>query len=539
MLRSSCLLLPLLALGCGSTSPAPPAPPESADLVRVNTVGYQPARGKRATYAGDRTRFLVVRAEDDETVFEGQAGPEIQATDSGEMLRVADFRDVAEPGEYYVRVPGLGRSPTFRIGEDVYVEPFRAAMLGMHGQRCGSAVSFTWQDSTFSHGECHTEDEAPFGWHDAGDFGKYTNNGALSLGVMLLAWEHFQARIEAIELDIPERGGSIPDFLDECRHQVEWLLAMQNDDGGVSDRTSASRFEPVTTMPENGFEPRPLAPVSTVATADFAAVIARAARAFEPYDSELAERCRTAALDAWTFLQDQTEVLPIMSMGFTGTYRSPSVNDDLFWAAAEIFELTGDDEVLALVEAEDSLPMRREWDWSELQNLGFFSYLGSTREGRDPARVDAIAQNAIVTAAGLAQIAEGHAYGRALGITYYWGINGVIARTVTNLAVAHGLEPNDALLDAGTYQLDHLFGRNYFGRSFVTGLGHRPPAFPHHRPSAGDSVEAPWPGLLVGGPSEGTPIATQWIDETEDFRSNEVAINWNAALVYALAAYLP
>jgi endoglucanase len=136
------------------------------------------------------------------------------------MLRVADFRDVAEPGEYYVRVPGLGRSPTFRIGEDVYVEPFRAAMLGMHGQRCGSAVSFTWQDSTFSHGECHTEDEAPFGWHDAGDFGKYTNNGALSLGVMLLAWEHFQARIEAIELDIPERGGSIPDFLDECRHQV-------------------------------------------------------------------------------------------------------------------------------------------------------------------------------------------------------------------------------------------------------------------------------------------------------------------------------
>jgi endoglucanase len=45
--------------------------------------------------------------------------------------------------------------------------------------------------------------------------------------------------------------------------------------------------------------------------------------------------------------------------------------------------------------------------------------------------------------------------------------------------------------------------------------------------------------LLVGGPSAGSPIATAWVDETADFRSNEVAINWNAALVYALAAYLP
>jgi hypothetical protein len=43
----------------------------------------------------------------------------------------------------------------------------------------------------------------------------------------------------------------------------------------------------------------------------------------------------------------------------------------------------------------------------------------------------------------------------------------------------------------------------------------------------------------VGGPSEGTPIATTWLDLTEDFRSNEVAINWNGALVYALASYLP
>jgi len=540
MLRPFFLLVPLLTVACDSATGEPFEPPEGTGIVvRLNSVGFLPERGKRATYVGNRTRFEVRRVEDDAAVYDGEAGDEIQAGDSGEVVRVADFRDLTEPGEYYVQVMGVGRSPTFRIADDIYVEPFRAAMLGLYGQRCGSAVSFTWQDTTFEHAECHLEDEAPLGWHDAGDFGKYTNNGAFSLGVMLLAWDHFQEKIEGIELAIPEQGGDVPDFLDECRYQAEWLLAMQNSEGGVSDRTSAARFEPIDTMPEDGFEPRPLAPVSTVATADFAAVMARAARAFEPYDAEFAERCLTAATDAWAFLLDNPDVIPIMSQGFTGTYRSATVADDLAWAAAEIWATTGDEDALAAFEAANTLPVREEWDWSDLQNLAFYAYLDSSREGRDPEYVEVLTTSAEIRSSKLLRLSDTHAYGRSLGTTYYWGINGIIARTVTLLNAIHRLRPNDAYLDAGAYQLDHLFGRNYFGRSFVTGVGYLPPAFPHHRPSAGDDVEPPWPGLLVGGPSEGSPIATQWIDETEDFRSNEVAINWNAALVYALAAYLP
>ena len=73
----------------------------------------------------------------------------------------------------------------------------------------------------------------------------------------------------------------------------------------------------------------------------------------------------------------------------------------------------------------------------------------------------------------------------------------------------------------------------------MTGVGHDPPRFPHHRPSQADSTLLPWPGLLVGGPSEGDPVALAWNDEARDFRSNEVAINWNAAMIYAAAALLP
>ena len=47
-----------------------------------------------------------------------------------------------------------------------------------------------------------------------------------------------------------------------------------------------------------------------------------------------------------------------------------------------------------------------------------------------------------------------------------------------------------------------------------------------------DTPTPAWPGYLVSGPN---PKATDWKDDQRDARLNEVAINWNAALIYALA----
>ena len=80
----------------------------------------------------------------------------------------------------------------------------------------------------------------------------------------------------------------------------------------------------------------------------------------------------------------------------------------------------------------------------------------------------------------------------------------------------------------------------------MTGVGKDPPTSPHHRPSVADGVLEPWPGLLIGGPSgqsqDGMTVglaATSWRDESGNYTTNEVAINWSGALVYALAAALP
>jgi len=84
---------------------------------------------------------------------------------------------------------------------------------------------------------------------------------------------------------------------------------------------------------------------------------------------------------------------------------------------------------------------------------------------------------------------------------------------------------------------------------WFTGLGYAPPVYPHHRPSTADRVRDPWPGLLVGGPNKSssdaacsaypdTPVGKYWHDNSSDYCTNEIAINWNGALVYALAGFV-
>ena len=93
-------------------------------------------------------------------------------------------------------------------------------------------------------------------------------------------------------------------------------------------------------------------------------------------------------------------------------------------------------------------------------------------------------------------------------------------------------------------QLDHLLGRNSYDRSQVTMVGYHPPIQP--APPAVErrtAIANPWPGLLVGGqdcPSGASNCSTapkyDWQDTQSAPNLNEIAVNWNGALVYAAAA---
>jgi endoglucanase len=116
---------------------------------------------------------------------------------------------------------------------------------------------------------------------------------------------------------------------------------------------------------------------------------------------------------------------------------------------------------------------------------------------------------------------------------YYWGSNGLVARACITLRQAYDITQDAAYLDACMDQVANLFGRNQYRRSYVTGVGCDPPQNPHDRRS-GASGHA-YPGYLVGGGQ----TATDYVDNQESYTTNEIAINWQGALVYALASFLP
>ena len=124
---------------------------------------------------------------------------------------------------------------------------------------------------------------------------------------------------------------------------------------------------------------------------------------------------------------------------------------------------------------------------------------------------------------------------------YNWGGNSNAANQGILLVRAYLLSGNKNYLDGAISNLDYILGRNATGYSFITGIGSKTPMHPHHRQSEADGITEPVPGLLVGGPNLGMQdsclypfkeIETAYVDHVCSYASNEIAINWNAPIVY-------
>ena len=552
-LASGAVLLALLAAVPPATAqPRRPDPYAPVSGIRVNSVGYLPEAVKHATVVGaaaEVATFTLVSTADRTVVSTGVLGSPATHHDTGETVRLADFSAFAKPGEYLLRVTGLPDSAPFAIRAGVYNDSLRLVMLGFYGQRCGVPVSLEHEGVRFEHGACHLKDgyldyydpaqagqikDGTGGWHDAGDYGKYVVNAAFATGIMLAAWEDYGQKLGRLELPIPEASGPLPDYLAEVKFNLDWILKMQFPDGRVSHKLTRTTFSGMI-MPTEDQEKRYFVPWGTAATIGFAAVAAKAARVFQPFDPEYAARCTKAAELALAATRKQWwEVRPDLSGFRTGAYlKSPE--SDRLWAMAELWETTGDPALRTELEralTSDNLAVDVDWDWGEGKNLGVYVYLASKRE-RDPRLVASLKADLIAAADRVVANHDAHGYGRGLR-RYYWGCNGSLARLAFNLLHAHRLTGEKRYLDVLVDQLAYLYGRNPYNRSFVTGDGHNPPMFPHHRPSTADGIAEPWPGHLVGG---GHPTELHWQDVMPDATTNENAINWDASLAYALGAF--
>jgi endoglucanase len=540
--------------------------------IKVDQAGYLSHSSKLAMVVSSLAKeFSVRRAANDSVAFRGKLLEPVTDADSGDLIQIADFTRLEKPGTYYLEVPGAGRSWNFSIGPDVFARAFYLAMRSYYGQRCGTAVDLGPDFPGYKHAACHLEGAyhsssgktgphvSAKGWHDAGDYGRYVVNSGITTGTLLWTWEIYSNRLKQVKLNIPESGNGTPDILNEIRWNLDWMLSMQDEDGGVWHKQTSEHFCDFI-MPEKdtlisyvvgtGKEPYK----SSCATGDFAAVTAIAARVYRPFDAAYADRCLRAARQAFAWLEKNPDVIFSNPPGVsTGDYGDSSCADEQLWAASELSRTTGEEPYERYFldhfgKLRRTLKPNGPPDWGNVAPMALWTY--ALGHGRNSAAVAAITQDSVTAAQQIADRAARHPYRISLTpADYIWGSNGVAANYSLQLLVANALRPNPRFVETALDNLHYLLGRNTFSLSWVTQVGENPFHHPHHRPSAGLGLPEPWPGLLSGGPNRGRqdaamqklpngPPAKMYLDEQGSYASNEIAINWNAPLVFVLAAAL-
>ena len=557
------LILPL-ALAHAAESPT--------TAIKVDQVGYPVDGPKVALVSVAASSFQLKRSSDGRVVFHGTLESPQADANTGDQVQAADFSSFHKAGTYYVDIPGVGRSWNFTLGKNVYERTYYLAMRGFYGQRCGAAVDMGAEFPGFSHPACHLHGEFHSssgakgprdnigGWHDAGDYGRYMVNSGISTGTLLWAWEIYGPKLRGIQLKIPETGNGTPDILNEARWNLEWMLKMQDDDGGVWHKQTSEHFASFVapqddTLPSEVIGTGSAPFKSTCATADLAAVAAIAARVYKRFDVKFAAQALDAARRAWAWTEKNPNVTFRNPPGVTtGEYGDSNCSDERLWAAAELGRTTGEtafnefflNNYAEFLPTLDSPPAA---NWSHVSPLALWTYALSHQRGADPKAVQAIRDRTVSAAHVVVDRTRANAYRTSMkSADYVWGSNGVAAGYGIYLLIANQFSPDVGFIDASRENLHYLLGRNTFSLCWVTQVGENPFQHPHHRPSGAKG--AAWPGLLSGGPNAGRqdavlaalpkdlPPGKVYADQLASYASNEIAINWQASLVFLLAGEL-
>lgn len=528
--------------------------------VCVNQVGYRTDDTKKAIVKNHEAgeKFVVID-ENGKEVFKGTLSDKKRSDAADEEVVIADFSDLKEQGNYYVSV-GEDSSYHFIVGDNVYDELTKDVVRMMYLQRCSMELT---QDmaGVFAHPACHTQEAVIYGtdqkkdvsggWHDAGDYGKYVVTGVQTAADLMLCYEENPDMWAADDLNIPESGNGIPDILDETKYELDWLLKMQDEtSGGVWHKVSTYNF-PGFIEPDLDKEQLVISPVSTTATGDFAAIMAKASVVYKDIDKGFSETCRDAAVKAWTYLEnnDGQGGFKNPSDITTGEYPDSSDKDERYWASVELFKATGDLKYQTYFEKQIDENVLTGYGWIEMGSYGNIAYLSMDDSAKKASNEEKIKNTIIAQADEFVLNAQNDGYGCCLSIAgYNWGSNLGVCNNARTMILASQMSGDDKYILYAKEQLDYLLGNNTLSISFVTGYGEYCSKDVHHRPSVvyGQTMKA----MLVGGPNSGIedpyasnvlkdlPPAKCYADNQQSYSTNEVTIYWNSPLACLLSELL-
>ncbi|RPF23102.1 glycoside hydrolase family 9 protein [Myceligenerans xiligouense] len=605
--------------------------PETGPRVRVNQVGYLPDGPKNATLVTDATSPVAWELRDSAgtAVASGETTPEGTDPSAGLNVHTVDFSGVDATGDGFVLAADGEESYPFEISATIY-DQLRADSLGIYyTQRSGQEIVPVEVDgeqlkTEYARPAGHVSEaggddvnqgdvnvpclppegavdnsgnaqlggddhygengwacpegyaiDASGGWYDAGDHGKYVVNSGISVYQLLSTYERSlyadtvsDGALGDSTLVIPERDNGVPDVLDEVRHNLDWMLSMQVDDG-VEMTIDGEQYDAgglahhklhdiawtgMNLLPHEDPMPRYVHRPSTAATLNLAAAAAQGARLYADHDQAYADELLDAARRAWDAASAHPDIIAPDTNSLDpnpggGPYNDSSVGDEFYWAAAQLFLTTGETEFADAVQsspyhvggAEGDIWRATGFDWGFTAAAARLDLatVPNALPGRD-AVVDSVIEGADRHVATQQDEPFGHAYDPG---DYDWGSNHQVINNAVIIATAYDLTGEAQYRDAALETFDYVLGRNALNNSYVKGYGTQFSQNMHNRWMASADRLPPHPdGMLAAGPNSAIqdPIAQEklqgcapqfcYIDEVDSWSTNEMTINWNAPL---------
>ncbi|CAL9661278.1 Cellulase 1 [Streptomyces sp. enrichment culture] len=573
----------------GGVEPEPYVP-DTGPRVRVNQVAYLPSGPKNATLVTDAAEGLRWRLKDrgGRVVAHGWTVPRGTDVSSGQNVHSIDFGRYKKRGEGYTLVADGETSRPFDIGTRAYETLLTDAAKFYYTQRSGLAIRDDLRpgyarpaghlgvapnqgdtDVPCQPGVCDYRLDVSGGWYDAGDHGKYVVNGGISVWELLSTYERaLHARtgdpsaFRDGTLDIPESGNKVPDLLDEVRWELEFLLKMQVPQGeplaGMAHhKIHDEQWTGLPLLPSDDPQKRELHPPTTAATLNLAAAAAQAARLYKPYDREFAARALDAARTAWAAALAHPDVYADENDGIGGgAYPDRNIEDEFYWAAAELYLTTGEKDFREFVldspvhTADIFGPLGFDWARTAAAARLDLATVPSRLPGRDRVR-----RSVVEGADRYLATLKAHPYGIPYAPEdnkYDWGSTHQVLNNAVVLAGAYDITGAAKYRDGAVQTMDYVLGRNALNISYVTGYGEANAHNQHSRWYARQldpALPQPPDGSLSGGPNSSIqdPVAQAklqgcvaqfcYIDDIQSWATNEITINWNAALT-RMAAFV-
>lgn len=492
-------------------------PAVESDNVRVNQVGYLRFASKVGVVVDSSESPLKWQVQDSvgSVVLAGDSSPFGFDDASEDNVHQVDFSGLTDLGSYKLVVEGIGASVEFDIAPNLYANLPHEAMNYFYFHRMGSDAILAEHliDGRYARDALHPGDNSvpPYpgwcegcdnldllgSWADAGDFGVYTVNHAISAWTLLNLHELFPEAFVDGTLNIPESGNGIADVLDEVNYGSRFVRGMLPSDGGLASHKAHNHAWSAFTITvaeenqNNALGTRSAMGSSTPATYAVARVNAQLARIYASAQGDNQDHVTVlwdAAVDAWqraygTYkAYNAGEASPGPALG-GGDYPDGQIDDDSYAAAVEMYLTAyalGDSSAQVYKSAMMSSPFFKyvgQWDWASVAAAGTLS-LYAVDNDLSTADRQAIEANIVAFADDIKNAIDSEGYPSNLNFpseysAYPWGSNSFIMNRMIVLAYAFEVTADVTYQKYLLRSMDYIMGTNAMNVGYVTGYGEK------------------------------------------------------------------